>query len=161
MKSEKQWLEDNRHYATIEESKLTSIFYFTLIWNLFEKNCCNGNAQINIHAPKLAKSSAEKISAVLPSIWMHFQNRYIQNGETTASFDSFLFNTRDDKQMVKDSLLANEKASAQDKTEALLRIAFRLRNNLYHGKKDVDKLYEQNENFRQINLLLMALVDAK
>jgi hypothetical protein len=54
MKNEKLWLEAHQYYPDLDESKLTSIFYFTLIWNLFEKNCCDENAQINEHAPGLA-----------------------------------------------------------------------------------------------------------
>ena len=57
--------------------------------------------------------------------------------------------------------MEGESSSNQEKMEALLRIAFRLRNNLYHGEKEVSKLYDQNENFKQINRLLMALIDAK
>jgi hypothetical protein len=160
MKSEKQWLERNRYYSTLDESKLTSIFYFPIIWNLFEKNCCEGNAQINTHAPKLANLYTEKIMEVLPSIWKHFQERYVQDGNTTEIFDEFEFRPTDQKEKVKVALLTNRILPSSDKVEALLRIGFRLRNNLFHGEKDIRKLYEQNENFKQINILLMALLDA-
>jgi len=161
IKNEKMWLENNRYYPTLDESKLTSIFYFALIWNLFEKNCCGGNAHINRHAQEIADSYTEKIMEMLPSIWTHFQTRYVQYGKTTSIFDSFEFKPGDKKEKVKEALLANSTSSNQEKVNALLRIAFRLRNNLYHGEKDVSKLYDQNENFKQINRLLMALVDAK
>jgi len=160
MKNEKKWLEDNKYYPTIDESRLTSIFYFALIWNLFEKNCCGGNAQINTHAPEIADRYADKILE-LPSIWTYFQTRYVHDGKTTDIFNSFTFKPRDKKNVVKKTLLADSTSSNQEKIETLLRIAFRLRNNLYHGEKDVSRLYDQNENFRQINSLLMALVDAK
>ena len=160
MKNEKLWLEAHQYYPDLDESKLTSIFYFTLIWNLFEKNCCDENAQINEHAPGLAVSHSESISE-LPSIWRHFQTRYVHDGETTSTFDSFEFKSGDKKDVVKRILLEGESSSNQEKMEALLRIAFRLRNNLYHGEKEVSKLYDQNENFKQITRLLMALIDAK
>jgi hypothetical protein len=159
MKREKQWLEKNKYYSKLAESKLTSIFYFPLIWNLFEKTCCAGNAQINIHAPELANDYADKIKEMSP-IWAHFQTRYVQDEKTTSVFDLFEFKPGDKKDTVKTILLADSKSSNKEKMEALLRIAFRLRNNLFHGEKDVSKLYEQNENFKQINILLMALMDA-
>jgi len=52
-----------------------------------------------------------------------------------------------------------ENPSCEEMIEALLKIAFRLRNNLFHGEKQIEKLYEQNENFKQINLLLMNLIE--
>jgi len=159
---EKQWLESNRYYGELDESKLTSIFYFTLIWNLFESECCNKFARIDIHPQQLATKYSEGLdSSMMNEVWRHFQHRYIKKGKPSRLFKDFVFKSNDKKDWVEVVLKANDAASRQDKMEALLRIAFRLRNNLYHGEKDVRKLYEQNENFRQINRLLMALIEAK
>jgi len=158
---EKQWLESNRYYSELDESKLTSIFYFALIWNLFEKECCGKFAKMDEH-PKQLSEHAEQVSRVmLQDVWCHFQQRYIANDKPTQLFKSFAFQPRDNKAWVEAILRLDAKATEQEKLEALLRIAFRLRNNLYHGEKSVSKLYEQNENFRQINQILMALIDAK
>ena len=57
--------------------------------------------------------------------------------------------------------LCDSTPSIKDKIQSILYIAFRLRNNLYHGEKDVSTLYDQNENFKQINLFLMEVIDKK
>jgi len=61
--------------------------------------------------------------------------------------------------MVIDALKKQKSASYQEKSEAIIRIIFRFRNNLLHGEKDVSKLYEQNNNFKYANKFLMLLVD--
>ena len=82
----------------------------------------------------------------------------MHDGETTSTFDSFEFKSGDKKDVVKRILLEGESSSNQEKMEALLRIAFRLRNNLYHGEKEVSKLYDQNENFKQLLIQARALL---
>ena len=163
--SEKQWLENNRYYLTIEEKKLKSIFYFSLVWNIFEKECCQKNASIGNHPKKLA----EKINSIIDSnllneIFQYFKNRYIGNGDANDIFNRFDFGrepaSETYKQFVKDKLLSPEPTN-EEKLQSLLYIAFRLRNNLFHGIKNVEELYKQNKNFKQINILLMIIIEQK
>ena len=63
--------------------------------------------------------------------------------------------------METDNKELKEETTNQEKLQSLLYIAFRLRNNLFHGSKEVEKLYEQNENFKQINSLLMVIIEQK
>lgn len=163
--SEKQWLESNRYYPTIEEEKLKSIFYFSLVWNIFEKECCHKNASIGNHPKNFADKLSNNIdSNLLNEIFQYFKNRYIENGDANDIFNRFDFGREPAsstyKNFVKDRLL-KEETTNQEKLQSLLYIAFRLRNNLFHGIKDVEKLYEQNENFKQINSLLMAIIEQK
>jgi len=166
VESEKQWLEHNRHYSEVDEFKLTSIFYFTLIWNLFEKDCCGNDAAIRTHPKTLAEEYSDALDdKLVEEVYSHFLDRYVENRQITPLFKEFRFgrNVQEGqryKDFVREVLLSVE-ACKQKQVEALLYIAFRLRNNLYHGIKDVSKLYEQNENFRKINRLLMSLIDAK
>jgi len=164
--SEKKWLEGNRYYSALDESKLTSIFYFTLIWNLFEKELCGNDAAIRTHPKMVAEKYSDALAdKLVEEVYSHFLDRYVENGQITPLFNGFKFgrNAQDGqryKDFVSETLLSVE-ACRIKQVQALLYIAFRLRNNLYHGIKDVSKLYEQNENFRHINWLLMALIDIK
>ena len=163
--SEKQWLESNRYYPTIEEEKLKSIFYFSLVWNIFEKECCHKNASIGNHPKNLADNLSNNIdSNLLNEIFQYFQNRYIENGDVNDIFNSFDFGREPAsttyKNFVKDRLL-KEETTNQEKLQSLLYIAFRLRNNLFHGIKNVEELYKQNKNFKQINSLLMVIIEQK
>jgi len=163
---EKQWLERNRHYSELDETKLTSIFYFTLIWNLFEKELCGNDAAIRTHPEMVAEKHSDALAdKLVEEVYLHFLDRYVENGQITPLFNGFKFgrDAQDGqryKGFVSETLLSVGVCRIKQ-VQALLYIAFRLRNNLYHGIKDVSELYEQNENFSQINRLLMALVDCK
>lgn len=165
--SELEWLKRNRYYPTdIDETKLKNIFYFTLVWNIFEKECCNNFARMEQHPRYLAESMQLKMDQVIvDSVFKYFKNRYFPNGRVDTKFETFQFGrTANDGRTYKEFVqnkLCDISPSNNDKIESLLYIAFRLRNNLYHGIKDVSGLYEQNENFKQINLFLMDVVDKK
>lgn len=159
--TELEWLEKNRYYDGLDESKLKSIFYFSLIWNLYEKELCGKHGGIGTHPKKHARNLAEKMDQnILANIFDYFKNRYVINEQPTENFKTFEFKSEPIKNEVFECL-SNANPSNEEKLKALLCIAFRLRSNLFHGTKDVEKLYEQNENFRQINLLLMNLIEYK
>lgn len=157
---EKTWLEKSRFYYEVDEAQLQSIFYFSLIWNIYEKELCGRHASIQTHPAKNSKEYNNKIDEnVLNSVFEFFKTRYISDGQPNSQYATFEFNSNLIKNEVVECL-SGSKQSNEEKLKALLSIAFRLRNNLFHGVKVVHKLYEQNENFRQINLLLMALIDS-
>jgi len=159
--SEKEWLENNRYYEKIDDSKLYSIFYFSLIWNIFEKELCDKDGRISVHPTKLSTRYAEKANKDhVSNIFGYFQDRYVLNENKTEKYQSFEFKSVDIKNEVFECLII-DKPTVEQKLKTLLQIAFRLRNNLFHGEKQVAILYEQNENFRQINLLLTHLIDMK
>ncbi len=161
---EKSWIEKCQNFPAIDEARLKSVFYFSLIWNLFEKNCCDSFAKIEKHPEELSIQQHERISNdLLNNVFDYFKNRYIKNGSITDFFYRFKFARNGDennetKRKVKECLLKAEPCK-KEKLEAILLIAFRLRNNLFHGTKEVARLYEQNENFYQINHLLTALIE--
>ena len=161
--NEKNWIKNKYSYEELNNSKINSILYFGLIWSIFEDEVCENNAQI-------AKSYLISISLTtdldvnskrkITIIWNYFTNRYLdEESNIKQLFSNFKFNQNDDKQMVIDNLKKKKIASYQEKSEAIMRIVFRLRNNLLHGEKDVSRLYGQNENFKNANKFLMLLVD--
>lgn len=157
--TEKLWLEQNRYYYQIDEARLHSIFYFSLIWNVYEKELCDKDGKIRQHSEEHSETFSEKLDTnFLADVFDYFKNRYVLNGEKTHHFENFEFNSEPIKAQVF-GYLSSANPSNTEKLKALLCIAFRLRNNLFHGEKHIEKLYEQNENFRQINLLLMCVID--
>ncbi len=158
---EKEWLQNNYYYSELNESKLKSIFYFSLIWNVYEKELFDKYGKIGEHSEDHSKTFAEKLDPnLLAGVFDYFKNRYVLIGEKTIHFENFEFKSEPIKNEVFE-YLSSADPSNKEKLKTLLFIAFRLRNNLFHGEKQVEKLYEQNENFRQINLLLMNLIDKK
>lgn len=159
--SEIDWLQINRYYSDLDENKLKSIFYFSIIWNIYEKELCKTHGSIGSHPKKHSNDYCNTVDQEhLNSVFAYFKKRYISNGEPSNHYVTFEFNSEPIKAEVFE-LLSGENPTNKHKLKALLCIAFRLRNNLFHGLKQVDKLYAQNENFRQINLLLMNLIDLK
>lgn len=158
--NEKTWLEKNRTYNQVDETQLKSIFYFSLIWNIYEKELCHKFGKISKHPYQHSQKYAEKIDLnILDGSFEYFKHRYVLDGQPSNPYMSFEFNSEPIKHEVFECLSGSSQSKEQ-KLKALLCIAFRLRNNLFHGEKDVDSLYEQNKNFKQINLLLMALIDS-
>jgi len=159
---ELKWIKKRYYYDNINEKRLKNIFYFTLIWNIFENECCNRDAKISTHPKEIAQNINGVSEQKINKIFDYFKNRYITNGTINEIFKSFSFDKNNTcntyKKFVKEKLKAQE-VTLKEQIQALLYIAFRLRNNLYHGVKDVKKLYEQNENFRQINIFLMEVND--
>lgn len=158
--SEKEWLEC-KYQQELDEAKLTSIFYFSLIWNVFEKELCNKYANIKKHSSEISENQSSKVdNGILSNVFTHFQLRYIDKNGANKSFTENLFKSNEDE--IKNetyTILINKDCTDTEKLKALLYIAFRLRNNLFHGEKEVDKLHDQNDNFKHINWLLMDLID--
>lgn len=156
---EKNWLEKNRFYYQIDEGKLHSILYFSFVWNIYEKELCDKDGKIGMHPKDHSRKYAEKLNdSLLSDVFNYFKNRYVLNEHPTGYFNTFEFYSEPIKHEVY-GCLSNANPSNEEKLQTLLFIAFRLRNNLFHGEKQVEKLYEQNENFKQINKLLMNLID--
>ena len=59
--------------------------------------------------------------------------------------------------MVK-NILSNNSANKEEILTSILLIAYRIRNNLFHGLKDFSLIDEQDEMFKVINLFLLDMV---
>lgn len=161
--SEKEWLEQNWIHDILDEKKIQSILYFTLIWNIFERKVCKKDVSISNYRTEIVDRYFEQLDEVLvDNIFGYFKERYLDNSNSVNSvFENFKFNIVGSenfyKATVRNSILARN-PSKQEKIEALLFIISRLRNNLYHGEKKTKEFYGQNDNFRQANLLLMEII---
>lgn len=157
--SEEEWFQKNYYYDKLEENKLKSIFYFTLVWNIYEKNLCDKDGKINIHPNEHSKKFLDKVNlGLLDAVFEYFKKRYVNNGQKSTHYEMFEFKSEDIKNEVF-QFLSKTNPTNEEKLKSLISIAFRLRNNLFHGEKQVEELYEQNENFRMINYLLMDLIE--
>lgn len=159
MFNEFDWLKKYKSYGEFSLAKISSILIFSYIWNIFEKDVCNKNAQIrNVSQYIDSLLYIEKRNEVIDDLWNYFKNRYTDKNNFSDKFESFVFNDDCIKEKVKESLL-NTSATTTEKMETMLRIVFRLRNNLFHGEKDITRLYEQNELFYKANHLLTIVLD--
>lgn len=151
-----KWIKDRYYHDEFNGRKIRNILHFSLVWNIFERECCKCEAQINTHSNQIALALHSTTIPSLENTWNNFQNRYVANAQTTEIFNSFTFKDNDKQTLVRQILLSQSPSQAE-KTEALLRIIFRLRNNLMHGEKEPEIFYEQDKNFKHANAFLMDI----
>ena len=90
-----------------------------------------------------------------------YQQRYLSGGRTNQSFEALLFrDNASDKKYKKllKSILENSEAEANKKVFACFIIIYRLRNNLFHGSKNIATIARQNDNFIKANKVLMSFL---
>jgi hypothetical protein len=156
------WLNSHRGDAPeLLESGLSDVLCFSLMWSLFERRACATNANINAIcgvATRLYDRGRLTVEDFQPYL-AYFRNRYLSEGEeTNEKFERLRFRENDRKQTVED-VLKGKLVDPASIVFALLVIVFRLRNNLFHGTKNLFQLPEQGENFAVANRLLATVLD--
>jgi hypothetical protein len=152
------WLHKNAPgYSDLSGEELAAIAEFSLLWSLFEANVLNAEGNSAAITRVVTKWSDEgRIPAyAFRKELAYFQNRYLAKGEFTHHFESL--NLRPADQLVK-KVLKGEADSSLDVTLAVLIIAFRFRNNLFHGLKWAYQIRNQRDNFFHANSALMQAI---
>jgi hypothetical protein len=134
---------------------------FTLLWNLFEDRLCDNNANVRTFeniTRDLTNSS--KLENLVNKSMTFYQERYVQGQEMKYIFDELYFRNGDRKEYV-ESVLKGGMFEINDKVLALLIIAYRIRNHLFHGLKSVDNWDEQAKNISEASRILSIIIEAK
>lgn len=148
-----------------EFNKIENVKNFTILWNLFERFFCDkegslSKIQLNLTDLKHKGYTLPPKSFDVP--YNYFRERYVTNKQTNFIFEKLDFRDSTTEQAYKLSLkncLEGETTADYDKLSALLIITSRFRNNLFHGSKNIAKIFEQEESFAQLNKSLMSLLD--
>lgn len=156
-----QWI--NRYFGTsglLDYDHLRPILCFSLIWNLFETQCQRHATPSSIrssvdHADEFGRLSRSRYDPYLT----YFRDRYLSDGETFDMFFDHLLLTHAESQVVVRRALSGDSRDLNNIVYALLLIAHRIRNNLFHGNKDVQSLPQQTELFTTINSLLTTYLE--
>jgi hypothetical protein len=142
----KNWIEANIGGAPLRPETYQTLASFTILWNYFEQTKCGTRAEA-----KALRSAARSIgeSGVLNDelkkaldYWRH---RYVTGGATNVRFDTLHFRNGDNRKAAEAAVLGTA-TDPRVILEGLLVIAFRLRNNLFHGLKEFSELNDQREN---------------
>ena len=134
-------------------------FLFYTSW--FEELLFNfSNRQGGEKNEKICKELSELVNlSEYDSYGQYFSNRYISGSRTTNEFRNLKLR-RDDAHIVKRSL-EQYKANGKRDWELLwsyLMIAYRFRNNMFHGSKGLVNLSSYIEQFKMINQFLRQLI---
>jgi len=89
----------------------------------------------------------------------YFRDRYLTSGQTFKTFFDAVLMSHPESQTVVRRTLAGEAHDLNNIVYALLLIAHRIRNNLFHGNKAVHTLPQQSEFFTVVNSLLTTSLE--
>lgn len=153
-----QFTEDG---SAIEQDELQPVLEFTLIWNLFEKLVCDRNAGLHRIRRHVDQSiGRDKITGTDYDPFVEFfRARYRDPSEEflisvlLSSGRRPSLGDRDDIRLVK-SVIKGDYSDTNNTIYGLLFIAYRVRNNLFHGEKTIDTLHLQKELFETVNAYL-------
>lgn len=144
----------------IDISSLDNIRNFSLFWNVFESTVCRNQANANSICSKVDELVNKRNFNFQDyrESYDYFKNRYTTSGKVNYEFNSLGFKRPDKKELVQE-VLESDNPSKQNIIKALLIIVYRLRNNLFHGKKSMKALNSQIDNFKITNKLLAMVIE--
>ena len=151
------WVNDyTRASPPVNAAEFEPILQFSLLWNLFERDACRKNANPKAIKRAVSEAFAEgKLS--LSSFQEHliyFRDRSQRDGMTIPRYlEALKISDASDRQLVQ-GVLSSSLDDPSSSIYALLLIANRIRNNLFHGEKKVVLLRSQIDLFRAINSLI-------
>lgn len=139
--------------TNINENDLKNIVCkMVLLFNLFEAKFANSNSSIQqIIKSFLDPFDPEEINC--DYCFKFFEDRYIENDETNDKFNNNLFRDGESEKKRKNEIKQNL-LKGKNKLYTCLSIAYRFRNNLFHGNKAVFQVEQDKNCFQQINSLL-------
>lgn len=145
--------------ANLDFEQLKPVLCFALLWNMFESKACGGDANQITIANSIQSADGLGLLKIerYESIVAFFKNRYVIGNTLNARFSGLQLTNKAMK-IVSEVLLENY-SDLNNIVCALLLIAHRIRNNLFHGNKCVESLPDQTDLFIVINLLLSRYLE--
>ncbi|QGZ35681.1 hypothetical protein [Stappia indica] len=141
---------------TIQEKR--AIRDFALLWSFFEEMWLGNRGDVpRIRLEVEARLAPDASMAAFEGALTYFSNRYVHAGNPSPAF-AHLRVSANDRQYVLD-VLSGQNNEPRRVLAALLIIAYRLRNNFFHGEKAAYGYQGQLENFRHANAVLMQTMD--
>ncbi|EHH1077622.1 hypothetical protein J7I01_003283 [Vibrio parahaemolyticus] len=146
MTSEVQnWLSGKLENTRLDDGvTYTAIADFCVMWAVFEgtelADADSAVDELAYVACRLVKDHIDFSEEL--AFW---SNRYIEEGATNKPFDKLGFTHKPHIKLVSDVLLGNQ-TDALKVAHAILLIVYRLRNNLFHGNKDITQIHNQVTN---------------
>ncbi len=140
---------------------------FALLWMYFEGQACGAEAnskRLRDFAKDLYARKLGQLSGQLDVPLEFFKARY---GDVQADPERFIRRLGEPKRIKPEdqqsiiSALTNAAADEVDKAIGLLLICFRIRNNLFHGSKQLPTLQQQQDLFANVGYVLTALLEAR
>lgn len=145
-----QWIADNIYGGTrLTPEAIQAVAGFTVMWNLFEDLVCQNEANVRTFERIVADIDPTSLPSdclnVIEECVAFWTFRYRTPQGLADLFLRLNFRRNDRQELVEDVLMGHT-MDFRDKLLALLIIVYRLRNNLFHGLKTVERLNDQVHN---------------
>jgi hypothetical protein len=140
----------------IKKKNIKATLMFTLYWNIFEHVTCNDNFSITKLRDIIRLRNLNQTCFL--EYYNYFKNRYTLNGSVTDRFNFLMFRNQNDKQYVYNCLL-NQMPNNEQLISSLFLIIQRLRNNIFHGLKEIEVLEVQEPNFNVANKAIITFLE--
>lgn len=130
----------------ISVDSLKTVNDFTLLWMIYEGRLYDSNYK-SLRMIELVESGVVRLTN-LDEYWTYFTERYTTSPTVlNTTFDQLAFSeqSKNDKNRLL-TILTNQTPTDVERTIAILLIVARLRNNLFHGIKQLASLNLQREN---------------
>jgi len=128
------------------------------MWNIFEKDVCDCSASFKSIQAALDKIKLDESDIICE--FNFFLDRYITDGITNEYFKKLNFRKSEDKFKIRvKSILEENNSTLKDKLLACTFIILRLRNNLFHGIKEMTGIVDQDKTFYFANQILKKIID--
>ncbi|MBI3531919.1 MAG: hypothetical protein HY068_05545 [Burkholderiales bacterium] len=161
------WLQNRVGAEALPGSAFDAAMKFALLWMYFEGKACKADANsksLRDFAKDLYARKLDQLRGQLDAPLEFFKARYGDVQQDPERFIRRLGELKriklEDQQAII-STLTNAQIDEVDKAIGLLLICFRIRNNLFHGSKQLPTLQQQQELFANVGYVLTALLEAR
>ena len=161
-----EWLKEFYSNATggkrinLYDPKYRPIHDFMFIWNIFERDVLNKKTEGTpvFHQKDIGRFADSYIPSQIPieSFFGFIKNRYVDSEDGKLRFSHLEINNEDATIW---DMLNKSVPTLQDKNHVCLIVAWRYRNNLFHGNKIPAEIIEQSELFNKTNEYLISYIE--
>ena len=150
-----------RPAVPVDAGTFEPILQFSLMWNLFEREACGKEASLMNIEKAVQKAFTEGKLSIEPFTehLRYFRDRAQRDGMTIERYLNALKMSNQRARHLVEGVLSTTLSDPNNAIYALLLIAHRIRNNLFHGEKEVALLHSQAELFRVTNSLIATYLE--
>jgi hypothetical protein len=153
-----------REAPTLRPATLDIVAGFTFMWNLFEEFACGGRSSVSVPllgkvAEQIAESPFLAHNNVEHSL-SFYRFRYLNGDQMQKRFYDLNFRKNERLELV-EAVLKGEESRLSAQLHGLLIIAYRIRNNMFHGLKSVHTWDDQAQNISEAARILSIAIEAQ
>lgn len=155
------WLRERAPgFDSLSAEEIEAMTGFALLWGFFESQALREKASvaaISEYAKARVSSGRLEVQSIAEQL-QYFRQRYYSGGQPTAHFAHLQLRKTDQPKLVSEVLSGAKNDPIECATVALL-IAYRYRNNLFHGMKWAYGVGGQLSNFRAASIVIMRALE--